>query len=125
MAVSVVLVYSLETSKLLKFGLLKTVNSNKVTLLQDSMIISFLFDPNEAKTIWNDFIANLDHLSNNMDNNECLREVLIECRSDRVKIKQIIEGYNATGLSKIKRQAFLGAVGTLSSLRHSLLSILL
>ena len=112
----VVLANNMEFSRLSNTGLLKTETQNKITLLQDSVIISFLFDPNEVKTVWNNFIEALDHLSHSMENNECLSSVLVECRTDRVKIKQIIDGYNATGLSKNKRQAFLGAVGTLSSL---------
>ena len=60
---SAVLAYNMEVSRLSKSGLLKTVNKNKITLLQDSVIISFLFDPNEVKTVWNNFIETLDHLT--------------------------------------------------------------
>ena len=63
----VALCNNLESNRLSNTGVLTTRIHNKITLLQDSVLISFLFDPNEVKSVWNQFIESIDHLSARME----------------------------------------------------------
>ena len=108
---------SKQETTLYDYGLLKTTTFEKIVLLKNNVLVSFNFNPNKAKAIYNDFISSLDELLNRVHDPSCLNEVLVESRSERVQLKEFLDNYNVTDFSKIKRrQLFWGTVGAISGL---------
>ena len=94
---------------LTEMGVLVSKSDPNVILLKDSVLITMIYDLGDVRSVYNEFISELESMSVILGKKECIENILIACRQSRFYIKEFVDSLNAT--SKYKRQAVLGVVG--------------
>ena len=112
-----------EDTFMTKFGILVHKSNVVVIVDRDSLVIKIVYDTQEIRLFWNDFLEKGDALLQYIGmNNECVNRVLLDARTSREKIR--IWSNNTLGSVEIlerehkaKRQAVLiGGVASLLAL---------
>ena len=112
-----------EDTFMTKFGILVHKSNVVVIVDRDSLVIKIVYDTQEIRLFWNDFLEKGDALRQYIGMNiECVNRVLLDARTSREKIR--IWSNNTLGSVEIlerehkaKRQAVLiGGVASLLSL---------
>ena len=96
---------------LTKHGVILHKSNVKVVVLKDSILVTFIYDTDEIRYSYNEFIEYLENLTVNLgEDNECLNNIIKECKLNRMHIRQ---WFNTTvdSIDRNKRQAgILGGV---------------
>ena len=71
-------------------GILQYNTNQSVIILSDSAIITILYDTREIQYYWNNFIEKGETVSESVERNVCVENILNEARSSRFKIKQYL-----------------------------------
>ena len=97
-----------------EMGILMSKSDSNVILLKDSVLVTLIYDLGDVRSMWNEYISELESMSVVLNKNDCIENILVACRQSRFYIKEFLDSLNTT--SKYKRQAILGVVGGLTSL---------
>ena len=90
-------------------GILISRSEKNVVLIKDSIIVTLVYDISTLKTMFNSYIENLDEISANIGDNDCISELLLGARKKRFLIKDFIDNLNSS--HRVKRQAFSTLMG--------------
>ena len=105
-----------EEFTLTKHGVIIHKSNLKVVVLKDSVLVTFIYDTDELRYSYNEFIEYLENLKVNLgEDNECLNNIIKECKLNRMHIRQ---WFNTTvdSIDRNKRQA--GILGGLLVYSH-------
>ena len=98
-----------------KNGIVTERSARNVILIKESIIVTLVYDVSPLKSMFNVYIEELDSISSNIGNNDCLMELLSGARKKRFLIRDFIENLN--NHDRVKRQAFstlMGVTGLIS-----------
>ena len=105
-----------EEITLTKHGVILHKSDVKVVVLKDSVLVTFIYDTDEIRYSYNEFIEYLENLTVNLgEDDECLNDIIKESKLNRMHIRQ---WFNNTIdiIDRHKRQAGIigGVVGLFS-----------
>ena len=90
----------------IKGGIIQINTNEKVIVKTDSVLVSLVYDTSEINYMWNNFVEKGERVSNSLENNNCVEQILKEARASRFKIKEYL---NERETNVTKRQAIFGA----------------
>ena len=103
-----------QKNALKKGGVIQENTGQDVLVMRDSVLATLVYEISEAEYMWNPFIANIENLIANVGENNCIKQVLNDCRESRFKIREFVSSHKSLNVEK--RQAMLGVLGGLTSL---------
>ena len=102
-------------------GIVIARSENNVVLIKESIIVTLVYDVSTLKSMFNTYIENLDTISANIGDNDCITELLVGARKKRFLIKDFIDNLNSS--HRVKRQAFSTVMGVTGLISLGLSSI--
>ena len=97
-------------------GVIIHKTDTKVVVLKDSVLVTFIYDTDEIKFAYNEYIEYLENLTITLgEDDECLNDIIKECKMNRMKIKNWFN-HTINTIDRQKRQAGIigGVVGLFS-----------